>query len=142
MGFLYYIVLTIHVIVTLFLILVVLLQSGRSGDLATAFGGGGGSQSVFGPRGTTNVLTKATTYSAITFILTTCMLVYLSQNRSGSRLKASEAPASGPVSTAPAATPPAPNAPNSTAPESSLPTTPQGSDKDAPPAGSAPPAGQ
>ena len=50
----------IHVVVCLFLIVVVLLQSGKAADLAGAFGGAG-SQTAFGPRGAANILSKATT---------------------------------------------------------------------------------
>jgi preprotein translocase subunit SecG len=103
---LYYLVLTIHVIVSLFLIMVVLLQSGRSGDLASAFGGGGGSQSVFGPRGTGSVLTKATEWSAVIFMVTSIALVVLSQTTSASRIK-DDASAPPPVQSAPASTAPA-----------------------------------
>ncbi len=53
----------VHVIVCLFLIAVVLLQSGASADLAGAFGGGLGSQTAFGPRAGANVLTKLTTWA-------------------------------------------------------------------------------
>ena len=63
----------IHVIVCLFLIAVVLLQSGKSGDLAAAFGGQG-SQTAFGPRGAASVLSRATTWSAIIFMLTSITL--------------------------------------------------------------------
>lgn len=59
----------LHVIVCLFLIGVVLLQQGKSADLAGAFGGQG-SQTAFGPRGAANVLTRLTTWSAIIFMLT------------------------------------------------------------------------
>jgi len=59
----------IHYIVCIFLIIVVLLQSGKAADLAGAFGGMG-SQTVFGPRGSATVLSKATTISAIVFMLT------------------------------------------------------------------------
>ncbi len=59
----------VHVIVCLFLIGVVLLQQGKSADLAGAFGGQG-SQTAFGPRGAANVLTRLTTWSAIFFMLT------------------------------------------------------------------------
>jgi preprotein translocase subunit SecG len=59
----------IHVIVCLFLIGVVLLQQGKSADLAGAFGGQG-SQTAFGPRGAANVLTRLTTWSAIIFMVT------------------------------------------------------------------------
>jgi len=54
---LYYLLVVLHVIVCLFLIIVVLLQSGQSGDIAAAFGGMG-SQTAFGPRGAATVLTK------------------------------------------------------------------------------------
>ncbi|MEO7030404.1 MAG: preprotein translocase subunit SecG [Acidobacteriaceae bacterium] len=59
----------VHVIVCLFLVGVVLLQQGKSADLAGAFGGQG-SQTAFGPRGAANVLTRLTTWSAIIFMIT------------------------------------------------------------------------
>src|SRR6201987_1057092 len=67
---------TIHVIVCLILIGVVLLQQGKSADLAGAFGGQG-SQTAFGPRGAANLLTKLTTYSAIIFMLSSIGLTIL-----------------------------------------------------------------
>src|ERR1700691_5787661 len=63
----------IHVIVCIFLIIVVLLQSGKAADLAGAFGGMG-SQTAFGPRGSATLLSKATTISAILFMLTSISL--------------------------------------------------------------------
>src|SRR5215470_10902913 len=63
----------VHVLVCLFLIAVVLLQSGKSGDIAAAFGGQG-SQTAFGPRGAATALSKATTISAILFMLTSITL--------------------------------------------------------------------
>src|ERR1035438_9685355 len=69
MQILLYFVIVVHVIVCLFLIGVVLLQQGRSADLAGAFGGQG-SQTAFGPRAAANVLTRLTTSSAIIFMLT------------------------------------------------------------------------
>jgi preprotein translocase subunit SecG len=63
----------VHVIVSLFLIGVVLLQSGKAADLAGAFGGLG-SQTVFGPRGSATVLTRATSISAILFMVTSLSL--------------------------------------------------------------------
>ena len=63
----------VHVIVCLFLIIVVLLQSGKAADLAGAFGGAG-SQTAFGPRGSATLLSKATTVSAILFMLTSISL--------------------------------------------------------------------
>jgi|SRR5579875_1654465 len=65
----------LHVIVCLFLVGVVLLQQGKSADLAGAFGGQG-SQTAFGPRGASNLLTKLTTYSFIIFLLTSVGLTW------------------------------------------------------------------
>jgi preprotein translocase subunit SecG len=76
MNFLLYFVIVLHVIVSLFLIGVVLLQQGRSADLAGAFGGQG-SQTAFGPRAAANVLTRLTTWSAIIFMLTSISLTVL-----------------------------------------------------------------
>jgi preprotein translocase subunit SecG len=73
----------VHVIVCLFLIGVVLLQQGKSSDLAGAFGGQG-SQTAFGPRGASNLLTKLTTYSAILFMLLSIALtVVMSKSANG-----------------------------------------------------------
>jgi preprotein translocase subunit SecG len=74
----------VHVIVCLFLIAVVLLQSGASADLAGAFGGGLGSQTAFGPRAGANLLTKLTTWAAILFMLTSFTLAIISTRTSGS----------------------------------------------------------
>ena len=74
----------IHVIVCLFLIGVILLQQGKSADLAGAFGGQG-SQTAFGPRGAANLLTKLTTWSAIIFMLTSIGLFVLMARHNGPR---------------------------------------------------------
>ena len=71
-----YLVVVLHIVVSLFLIGVVLLQQGKSADLAGAFGGQG-SQTAFGPRGAANLLTKLTTYSAICFMVTSISLTIL-----------------------------------------------------------------
>jgi preprotein translocase subunit SecG len=63
----------IHVLVCLFLIIVVLLQSGKAADLAGAFGGMG-SQTAFGPRGAATILSKATTVAAALFMVTSLSL--------------------------------------------------------------------
>jgi preprotein translocase subunit SecG len=77
-----YLLVFIHIIVSLFIIGVVLLQQGKSADLAGAFGGQG-SQTAFGPRGAANLLTKLTTYSAILFMITTIGLTILLSRASG-----------------------------------------------------------
>ena len=56
------------------LVVVVLLQSGKAADLAGAFGGAG-SQTAFGPRGAANVLSKATTWCAVMFMLCSFAMV-------------------------------------------------------------------
>ena len=66
----------LHVIVCLFLVGVVLIQQGKSADLAGAFGGQG-SQTAFGPRGAANLLTRMTTWSAVIFMLTSIALTIL-----------------------------------------------------------------
>jgi preprotein translocase subunit SecG len=72
----------VHVIVCLFLIIVVLLQSGKAADLAGAFGGMG-SQTAFGPRGSATLLSKATTISAILFMVTSLSLSIMATRNAG-----------------------------------------------------------
>lgn len=100
----------IHVIVCLFLVVVVLLQSGKAADLAGAFGGMG-SQTVFGPRGSATVLSKATTIAAAVFMCTSLALSIMAM-RAGRGTPSLLNKASKPVPTqsAPATTQPA--APN------------------------------
>jgi preprotein translocase subunit SecG len=78
-----YFLTTLHVVICVFLIIVVLLQSGKAADLAGAFGGMG-SQTVFGPRGTATVLSKATTIAASLFMVTSLALAILSDRSSPS----------------------------------------------------------
>ena len=72
----------IHVLVCVFLIIVVLLQSGKAADLAGAFGGMG-SQTAFGPRGSATLLSKATTVSAVVFMITSMSLSILATRNAG-----------------------------------------------------------
>jgi preprotein translocase subunit SecG len=122
----YILITIIHVIVCLFLVVVVLLQSGKAADLAGAFGGMG-SQTVFGPRGSATVLSKATTIAATLFMITSMSLSILA-TRGGSGTpdilkkaaqpvagKATPAkPADGKAVDGKAATPPAPAQPSPT----------------------------
>jgi preprotein translocase subunit SecG len=75
-----YLLVVVHVIVCLFIIGVVLLQQGKSADLAGAFGGQG-SQTAFGPRGAASLLTKMTAWAAVLFMLVSIALtIMLSRN--------------------------------------------------------------
>jgi preprotein translocase subunit SecG len=78
-----YLVTTIHIIVCVFLIVVVLLQHGKSADIAAAFGGMG-SQTAFGPRGAATVLSKATTWAAVMFMVTSITLSIFAARRPSS----------------------------------------------------------
>jgi preprotein translocase subunit SecG len=71
----------LHIFVCLFLIFVVLLQSGQAADLAGAFGGGG-SQTAFGMRGAATLLQKLTTVSAVLFMLTSLSLGIVGRSES------------------------------------------------------------
>src|SRR5512134_1873132 len=93
----------IHVIVCVFLILVVLLQQGKSADWSGTFGGGS-SQAAFGQRTGATLLSKATTTAAIIFMVTSMALTIIAA-RPGSR---SIIPAD---ATAPAPATPPPTAP-------------------------------
>jgi preprotein translocase subunit SecG len=82
MSILIGVVYAVHIFVCLFLIVVVLLQSGKSGDIAAAFGGMG-SQTAFGPRGAATALSKATTWSAVIFMVTSITLSVVAVRRTG-----------------------------------------------------------
>jgi preprotein translocase subunit SecG len=106
-------VVTIHIIVSLVIIGLVLLQAGKGADIGSAFGGSG-SQAVFGSMGTPTVLGKATAVVAAVFMITSFGLSIMSHRRAVSIMPASgpAAPATPPAPGAPAATPvPTPPAP-------------------------------
>jgi preprotein translocase subunit SecG len=109
-----FIVLTIlHVLSALVLILVVLLQSGKAGDLASAFGGTS-SQTAFGVRSATTVLTKATAAAAVVFMVTSLGLaIFYSRTEESSIME--QAPAAT-QQTTPAAQPSTPAQPPTEAP--------------------------
>ena len=108
----------LHIVVSLFLIGVVLLQSGKGAEMGASFGSSG-SQSVFGAGGGTSFLSKLTTSAAVIFMLTSLTLAYVSGQPSSSSMMSGKGK-SAPVQ-APAAVPapqkmdtvpaPAPNAP-------------------------------
>ncbi len=80
---LYYFAATIYVLVCLVLMLVILLQQGKGGDIANAFGGGT-SQAAFGARSGATVLSRATTIAAVLFILGALALGIIGQRGPGS----------------------------------------------------------
>lgn len=98
----------VHIIVSLFLIVVVLLQSGNAGDISAAFGGQG-SQAAFGPRGAATALSKATTLSAVIFMLTSVTLSIHAIKQGGPK-SVLQGVKSAPVKTQPVAPVPAPQA--------------------------------
>jgi preprotein translocase subunit SecG len=79
----YAVLIILHIIVCFTLMIVVLLQSGEAADLAGAFGGAG-SQTAFGPRGAATFLSKATTWCAVMFMLTSVALSIRISSGSGS----------------------------------------------------------
>src|SRR6266852_6348675 len=110
----------------LVLVIVVLLQSGKAADLAGAFGGAG-SQTAFGPRGAANVLSKATTWCAVMFMLCAMAMVLRTDKAVGQGSSILEKvsqpapkPASAPAPPAPVTAPATP----ATAPASTPATTP------------------
>ncbi len=73
----------IHIIVSIFLIGVVLLQRGKGADMGASFGGSS-SQTVFGSRGPGNFLSKLTTIAAVIFIITSFTLAFVGSSKRGS----------------------------------------------------------
>jgi preprotein translocase subunit SecG len=101
-------VITLHVLVSIFLILVILLQAGKGGGMGAAFGGAG-AQTVFGGRGAQTFLGKVTSVAAAIFMITSLALSYQSsQSRSVVSREAAPAPVQG--AGTPAEPPPAPPA--------------------------------
>jgi preprotein translocase subunit SecG len=98
-------VVVIHVIVSLIIIGMVLLQAGKGADIGSAFGGSG-SQAVFGSMGTPTVLGKITTVVAVIFMVTSFSLAVLAHKKASTIMPAS-APARSDAMPAPAP-PPAP----------------------------------
>lgn len=98
----------IHVLVCVFLVVVVLLQSGKAADLAGAFGGMG-SQTAFGPRGSATVLSKATTIAAALFMVTSLSLTILTMKGSGGATSVLERQKANPSKKSTPATAPVPS---------------------------------
>jgi len=76
----YGILLTIHILVSVLLIIAVLLQSGKGADIGAVFGGAG-SQALFGSAGPADFLNKATRVMVVVFMLTSLTLGYFTFER-------------------------------------------------------------
>ncbi len=100
----------LHLLLALFLILVVLLQSGKGADIGAAFGGGS-SQTVFGGRGAATFLSKLTTVAALLFMVSSLSLAIYSGRRGSSSVITEERAREAAPSPAPAASAPVPPAP-------------------------------
>ena len=120
------ILVTLHVVVCLVLVAVIMLQSGNAADLAGAFGGAG-SQTAFGPRGAATFLSRATTWCAIVFMMTSLTLSVKREPTaasagSGSFLEQTQKAGKAPVTPAPT-TPPVQVPGQTSQPPASAPAT-------------------
>jgi preprotein translocase subunit SecG len=116
----YYVIVTLYVIVCALLILTILLQQGKGGDIANAFGGGS-TQAVFGARSGATLLTRATSVLAALFVIGAITLTVWGQRGPGSVVGGIDAPPLAPAPAAPVAAPaatpaPAPATPPATPP--------------------------
>jgi preprotein translocase subunit SecG len=140
---LHYVIPVIHILSCFFLIVVVLLQTGKGADMGAVFGGG--SQTLFGSGGAGNFLTRLTTATAIVFMLTSLILTYGQTPSSRSRLLQRLPPPSSEPAVPEA--PPPPGAPGADAnapaepPLAAAPETGGQPEPATPPAAQTPPAG-
>jgi preprotein translocase subunit SecG len=98
-------IIILHVIVSITLILIILLQTGKGTDIGAVFGGGS-SQTLFGSSGPTSFLGKLTAGAAIVFMLTSLFLAYFAGGRSSPTLMKGGPPQSMPGPAAPQGPPP------------------------------------
>ena len=116
---LYYLVATLYVLTCLVLMLVILLQQGKGGDIANAFGGGS-SQAAFGARSGATVLSRATTVCAVLFVVGALVLGIVGQRGPGSVI-GGRAPARAPAPPPAATLPPNPQPAQATPPSTPAP---------------------
>ena len=132
---LYYLVAGLYVLVCFFLLGVILLQQGKGGDMASAFGGGS-SQTAFGARAGETVLTRATSVLGVLFMLGAIVIGIIGRQGPGSIMSGVAGPA---PTTAPAPVLPVPApapAPAASAPTGQAPPAPTGAGQ--PPAAAQP----
>jgi len=84
-----YVLYTVHIVVSLFLIMVVLLQQGKGADLSVF--GGGGTQAAFGARGAATLLHKLTVWGFVTFVVTTMSIGFMTTRQGRSSVMATAA---------------------------------------------------
>jgi len=77
----YLFVVALHIVLCIFLVLIIILQPGKGGDIGSAFGGGSSGSSMFGPRGPASLLQRATTLVAVLFMGTSITLALYSNQR-------------------------------------------------------------
>lgn len=137
---LYYFLVAVYTVVCLLLIGVILLQQGKGGDIANAFGGGG-SQAVFGARSGATLLTRATAGLAVLFVVLSLTLTAWGQRGGNSVVGGIEGPPPVPAAALPGpGGPVAPAAPAETTPAPT--TTPAPEAAPATPAPATPPPSQ
>lgn len=103
----YYVLIALHIFVSIALIGIVLLQSGKGAEMGASFGAGG-SQTVFGASGGNTFMNKLTTGAAVIFMLTSLTLAHLSSTgRTSSIMSGKSAPAAPAAPTAPQGAAPA-----------------------------------
>ena len=88
----YTLVVVLHIVVSLALILIILLQTGKGADIGAVFGGGS-SQTLFGSSGPTSFLSKMTAAAAVVFMLKSLFIEYFSGSRPASRIMKGGTPA-------------------------------------------------
>ena len=112
----------LHIAVAVFLILVVLLQTGKGAEMGAAFGGS--SQTLFGGAGPAGFMAKLTTIAAVGFMLTSLTLAYMSSTSSrtsGIEIPATQTPVQAPGEAIPGAAAPGATAPEAVTPEAAAP---------------------
>jgi preprotein translocase subunit SecG len=124
------VIVILHILVCLALIGIVLLQAGKGADIGAAFGAGS-SQTMFGTRGAATFLQKATVTAAVTFMVTSLALTFIS-NRSKTSSVVKQALPGAPPAPATPAPPGAPSAPATPGALPGLPATPSQSTPAAP----------
>ena len=111
----YYAVIFLHVFVSIAMIGIVLLQSGKGAEMGASFGAGG-SQTVFGASGGNTFMNKLTTGAAVLFMLTSLTLAHLSSSGNSSSIMSSKSAPAKPAAPAQQSAPAAPAAPQGAVP--------------------------